>query len=154
MSDRLEIVPLPALPEVERGDALGELIAAACEAADVQARDGDVICVSQKVISKAEGRIRNLDEVEPGPRATALAEQIDRDPRLIELVLGESRHIVRAEASALIVETNDGWICANAGIDSSNVPGTSWFCCCPRMPTPRPDGCGQSSCPLSARDRP
>lgn len=123
MSERLEIVPLPALPEIADGDALGELIADAADAAGEKPGDGDVLVVSQKIVSKAEGRTRSLGEVEPGPRATALAEQIDRDPRLIELVLGEARHIVRAETAALIVETNDGWICANAGIDASNVPG-------------------------------
>ena len=121
MTGRLEIVPLAPLPEVQPGDPLGELIAAA--APDAEPRDGDVIVVSQKIVSKAEGRLRRLGEVEPGPRAAALAEQIDRDPRLVELVLGESRRVVRAETSALIVETHSGWICANAGIDASNVPG-------------------------------
>ena len=82
-----------------------------------------MIVVSQKVVSKAEGRTRGLADVEPGPRAVALADQLGRDPRLIELVLGETRRIVRAETAALIVETNGGWICANAGIDASNVPG-------------------------------
>jgi coenzyme F420-0:L-glutamate ligase/coenzyme F420-1:gamma-L-glutamate ligase len=123
MSDRLEIIALAPLPEVAEGDALGELIADAAGAAGVELRDGDAICVSQKVVSKAEGRTRRLDQVEPGPRAIALAEQLRRDPRLIELVLGETKRIVRAEPAALIVETAGGWICANAGIDTSNVPG-------------------------------
>jgi coenzyme F420-0:L-glutamate ligase/coenzyme F420-1:gamma-L-glutamate ligase len=121
VSARLEITPLAELPEIKAGDALGKLLA---EAADgLEPRTGDVIVISQKVVSKAEGRTRHLEQVEPGGRATALAEQIDRDPRLIELVLAETRHIIRAESAALIVETHGGWICANAGIDISNVPG-------------------------------
>ncbi len=123
MTTPLEIVPLAPLPEIATGDSLGELIATAAREAGVDPRDRDVVVVSQKVISKAEGRTRNLADVTPGPRASALAEQIDRDPRLVELVLSESQRIVRAEPSVLIVETNGGWICANAGIDASNVPG-------------------------------
>ncbi len=123
MSDSLEITALAPLPEVVAGDPLGALVAAAASAAAVEPRDGDTIVVSQKVVSKAEGRTRHLGEVEPGPRARALADQIERDPRLVELVLGETRRIVRAEPAVLIVETNGGWICANAGIDASNVPG-------------------------------
>jgi coenzyme F420-0:L-glutamate ligase/coenzyme F420-1:gamma-L-glutamate ligase len=123
VSERLEIVALGALPEVTEGARLGQLVAEAADGAGLDARDGDVIVISQKVVSKAEGRIRHLGAVEPGPRAIALAEQLDRDPRLIELVLSETRHIVRAEPAALIVETHGGWICANAGIDASNVPG-------------------------------
>lgn len=123
MIDRLEIVPLAPLPEVADGDRLGELMATAARKAGVEPRDGDLIVVSQKVVSKAEGRVRLLRDTKPGSRAAALAEQIDRDPRLVELVLQESRRVVRAETSVLIVETNAGWICANAGIDASNVPG-------------------------------
>lgn len=123
MTDRLEILALAPLPEVTPGAALGDLIADAAGAAEIDLRDGDVVVISQKIVSKAEGRLRRLSEVEPSPRAHALAEQLDRDPRLIELVLAEARHIVRAEPAALIVETHGGWICANAGIDASNVPG-------------------------------
>ncbi len=120
MSSRLEIVALTGLPETEEGDDVGALIAAATAAGPA---DGEIVVVSQKVVSKAEGRIRDLDEVEPGPEAIELAGRTDRDPRLVELVLGESKRIVRATAEALIVETHGGWICANAGIDASNLPG-------------------------------
>ncbi len=75
-------------------------------------------------MSKAEGRTRTLAEVTPGERARRLAAELGKDPRLVELVLAESRRVVRAEAGVLIVETSAGWVCANAGIDSSNVPGT------------------------------
>jgi coenzyme F420-0:L-glutamate ligase / coenzyme F420-1:gamma-L-glutamate ligase len=123
VSERLEILALAPLPEVGEGDRLGRLITDAAGAVGAQLHDGDVVVVSQKVVSKAEGRTRRLADVEPGPRAIALADQLGRDPRLIELVLGETKRIVRAESAALIVETTGGWICANAGIDISNVPG-------------------------------
>jgi coenzyme F420-0:L-glutamate ligase/coenzyme F420-1:gamma-L-glutamate ligase len=123
VSDRLEIIALAPLPEVTAGDVLGELIADAAGAAGVELGDGDIVVVSQKIVSKAESRTRELAGVTPGPRAVALADQLGRDPRMIELVLEETKRIVRAEPSALIVETNGGWICANAGIDASNVPG-------------------------------
>jgi coenzyme F420-0:L-glutamate ligase/coenzyme F420-1:gamma-L-glutamate ligase len=123
VSERVEIVALAPLPEVTQGARLGGLVAAAAQAEGVEPCDGDVLVVSQKVVSKAEGRLRRLGEVEPGPRALELGGRLDRDPRLVELVLAETRHIVRAEPAALIVETHGGWVCANAGIDSSNVPG-------------------------------
>jgi coenzyme F420-0:L-glutamate ligase / coenzyme F420-1:gamma-L-glutamate ligase len=123
MSAGLDVRPLAPLPEVGPGDRLGELVIAAAQQGEIELADGDVVCISQKVVSKAEGRVRSLSAIDPGPRAVSLAEQINRDPRLVELILGESRRIVRAETSVLIVETRSGWICANAGIDSSNVPG-------------------------------
>ena len=114
----MRLRPLSGLPEVAEGDALGALIA---EAAAPE--DGEIVVVSQKVVSKAEGRIRSLADVEPSERARELAKQTEKDPALVELVLGESRSILRAVPGVLIAETNDGWICANAGIDSSNLPG-------------------------------
>jgi coenzyme F420-0:L-glutamate ligase / coenzyme F420-1:gamma-L-glutamate ligase len=122
VSAALEIVALTGLPEVGRGAALGELLAAAAREAGRPPDDGDIIAVAQKVVSKAEGRTRALAEVEPGEPAHALAAELGKDPRLVELILAESRRIVRAEGGVLIVETHGGWICANAGIDGSNVP--------------------------------
>jgi coenzyme F420-0:L-glutamate ligase / coenzyme F420-1:gamma-L-glutamate ligase len=122
VSEPLEIVALTGLPEVGRGAALGELLAAAAREAGRQPADADVVVVAQKVVSKAEGRTRALAEVEPGERAHALAAELGKDARLVELILAESRRIVRAEGGVLIVETHGGWICANAGIDGSNVP--------------------------------
>jgi coenzyme F420-0:L-glutamate ligase / coenzyme F420-1:gamma-L-glutamate ligase len=79
------------------------------------------VVISQKAVSKVEGRIRRLDEVEPGDRANELAASLDKDPALVELVLSESARVVRAERGVLITETRGGWVCANAGIDSSNL---------------------------------
>jgi coenzyme F420-0:L-glutamate ligase/coenzyme F420-1:gamma-L-glutamate ligase len=121
VSATLEIVALGVLPEVAEGDSLGRLIAEAASAAAFELRDDDVIVVSQKVVSKAEGRVRQLAAVTPGQRALELASALDKDPRLVELVLSESRRLVRAERGVLITETNSGWVCANAGIDSSNA---------------------------------
>lgn len=91
-------------------------------AACAELRDGDVVVISQKVVSKAEGRVRRLSGATPGAKARRLAELLDKDPALVELILGESREVLRAERGVLIVETHHGLVCANAGIDSSNLP--------------------------------
>jgi coenzyme F420-0:L-glutamate ligase / coenzyme F420-1:gamma-L-glutamate ligase len=112
----LRIAPIRGLPEVREGDDVGRLIA---EAAGPTA--DDVVVISQKVVSKSEGRLRRLDQVEPGERARELAKALEKDPAMVELVLTESARVVRAERRVLITETNAGWICANAGIDASNL---------------------------------
>jgi coenzyme F420-0:L-glutamate ligase/coenzyme F420-1:gamma-L-glutamate ligase len=114
----LRVRPLAGLPEVGEGDEIGALIAASASPAG-----DEVVVVSQKVVSKAEGRIRALAGVSPGPRAVELAEQTGKSPPLVELILAESASVVRAVPGVLITETRDGWICANAGIDASNVAG-------------------------------
>jgi coenzyme F420-0:L-glutamate ligase / coenzyme F420-1:gamma-L-glutamate ligase len=108
--------PILGLPEVRSGDVLGRLIADAAEPLG-----DEVVVLSQKVVSKAEGRVRDLSEVSPGDRARELAERLDKDPRVVQLVLDESTAIIRAEAGVLITESRSGWICANAGIDASNL---------------------------------
>jgi len=112
----LRIRPLTGIPELREGDELGALIATAAEP-----RADEIVVISQKAVSKVEGRVRRLADVEPGDRATELAAQLDKDPALLELILSESRRIVRAERGVLITETNTGWVSANAGIDSSNL---------------------------------
>jgi coenzyme F420-0:L-glutamate ligase/coenzyme F420-1:gamma-L-glutamate ligase len=114
----LQIISVEGLPEIAEGDRLGELIASAA----IELREGDVVAISQKIVSKAEGRTQRLAEVKPSDRAIELAGRLDRDPALVQLILDESRAIVRAERGVLIAETHGGWICANAGIDASNVP--------------------------------
>lgn len=111
-------MPVEGLPEVVAGTPLGELIAAHGSVAA-----GDVVVISQKIVSKAEGRTRALSEVEVDTEGAALAQGLNKDPALVQLALQESRRVIRAGHGVLICETNDGWICANAGIDSSNVPG-------------------------------
>jgi coenzyme F420-0:L-glutamate ligase / coenzyme F420-1:gamma-L-glutamate ligase len=124
MTPGLEIIPVSGMPEVHEGDEIGALIAAAGAESGIRLADGDVVVVAQKVVSKAEGRLRDLTEVEPGERAAELGERLGKDPRLVELILAESARVVRAERGVLIVETTQGWICANAGIDASNVRGS------------------------------
>jgi coenzyme F420-0:L-glutamate ligase/coenzyme F420-1:gamma-L-glutamate ligase len=114
----ISVRPVEGLPEVEPGAALGAMLGAAAGASSE-----DVVVVSQKVVSKAEGRIRELADVTPGERAGELAAALGKDPRLVQLVLEESRAVIRAEQGVLIVETRTGLVCAHAGIDSSNVPG-------------------------------
>jgi coenzyme F420-0:L-glutamate ligase/coenzyme F420-1:gamma-L-glutamate ligase len=122
VSTQLEIVALAGLPEIAAGDSIGSLIGATAPRRGLELADDDIVCVSQKIVSKTEGRVRELSAVVPGKRARELAARLDKDPRLVELVLGEAVRVVRADR-VLIVETHGGWVCANAGIDSSNVPG-------------------------------
>jgi coenzyme F420-0:L-glutamate ligase / coenzyme F420-1:gamma-L-glutamate ligase len=119
VSASIEVVPIGDMGEVTEGDDLGAVIAAAAGSLG----GGDVVVVSHKVASKAEGRVRSLGEVEVGSRATELAVALEKDPRLVQLVIDESCAVLRAERGILITETTSGWICANAGIDASNVPG-------------------------------
>ena len=118
MSRRPELIPVLGIGEVGEGSPIAELIAERC-----RLRGGDVVCISQKIVSKAEGRIVDLDAVRPSAKAVALAAKLAKDPAIVELALAESTRVVRAEGGVLITETRCGLICANAGIDASNVPG-------------------------------
>ncbi|MBO0703327.1 MAG: coenzyme F420-0:L-glutamate ligase [Candidatus Dormibacteraeota bacterium] len=113
----MSLLPVEGLPEVRRGDDLAALIAGR-----FSLETGDVLVVAQKVVSKAEGRLRRLAEISPGERARKLASGLDADPRFVQAVLDESVRVVRSER-VLIVETRQGYVCANAGIDHSNVTG-------------------------------
>jgi coenzyme F420-0:L-glutamate ligase/coenzyme F420-1:gamma-L-glutamate ligase len=126
----LEILAVAGLPEVPEGCPLGHLIAA--NAPDLAG--DDVVVISQKVVSKAEGRLSDLATVRPGARATELAEEVGKDPRLVELVLAEADAVVRAAPGVLIVRTRSGLVCANAGIDASNVPGDDRVALLPEDP--------------------
>lgn len=112
---------LSGIPEVSPGDDLAAIIAAPL--AEQSVRADDVLVVAHKVISKAEGRIRRLADVTPGPRARTLAAEHGKDPRHLQVVLDESRQVLRAAHGVLICETRHGFVCANAGVDASNVPG-------------------------------
>lgn len=126
---KLELLPVAGLPEIHPGDDLAELIAQR-----TGLKSGDILVVAQKVVSKAEGRIADPATVTPSERAVELAEDTGKDPRLVELILGESRAVLRAREGALIVETRHGYVCANAGIDSSNVPGEARLLLLPEDP--------------------
>jgi len=118
---RIEVIPLRGLPEVEKGDDLVRLILDAMGRAGTEAEGGDVFVVKQKVVSKAEGRVVALQDVQPSRKARALAKEQGKDPRLVELILQESVRVVRAAHGVIITETKHGFVCANSGIDQSNV---------------------------------
>jgi coenzyme F420-0:L-glutamate ligase / coenzyme F420-1:gamma-L-glutamate ligase len=118
---RYEVIGVQGLPEIRHRDDLATLIVEAARRQDTPLAEGDLLVISQKIVSKTEGRVVRLSQVTPSARALAVAEAIGRDPRLVEVILGESRRIVRQDKGVLIVETHHGWVCANAGVDQSNV---------------------------------
>jgi len=133
----LQAVPLEGLPEFTTGADVGAAIAHALGNADApaqQLRAGDILVVAHKVVSKAEGRVRSLADVEPGEYAIELARAGGRDPRLVQVVLEETREIVRASPGVIVCETHHGFVCANAGVDQSNVPGDDTVLMLPRDP--------------------
>jgi len=127
----LEILPVEGIPEVRPGDDLPELIG---RVAGGDLREGDVLIVTHKIVSKAEGRLVDLRAIEPSAIAKDFAARYGRDPRQIEVVLRESRRIVRMERGLIIAETHHGFVCANAGVDASNVPGDGVVCLLPVDP--------------------
>jgi coenzyme F420-0:L-glutamate ligase/coenzyme F420-1:gamma-L-glutamate ligase len=119
----VSIQGIEGIPEIEAGNDLGRIIAEACRAQGETLQDGDVLVVTQKAVSKAEGRFVNLSDVEPSPLAIEIATPWEKDPRHVEVVLRESKRIVKMDRGVIIVETRHGLVCANAGVDASNVPG-------------------------------
>lgn len=117
----ITITGVTGLPEIESGHDVGALIVGATREASLEVLDRDIFVVAQKIVSKAEGRVVRLDSIEPSPRAREWAEAYDKDPRIVEVVLRESKRIVRMERGVLISETRHGFVCANAGVDASNI---------------------------------
>jgi coenzyme F420-0:L-glutamate ligase / coenzyme F420-1:gamma-L-glutamate ligase len=118
---RLELIGLEGMGEIRAGDSVGKRICEACSRQGIELGHGDVLVIAQKIISKAEGRRVRLDAVTPSARARALARELEKEPELVEVILSESRKVIRTGGRALIVETHHGFICANAGVDQSNV---------------------------------
>ena len=118
---RLVVSAVHGIPEIRPGDDLASLIAGAVRAQGEELRDGDVLAVAQKIVSKSEGRIVHLSDVVPSERALAMAKEAGKDPRQLEVVLGETAKIVRWAHGVLISETRHGFVCANAGVDRSNA---------------------------------
>ena len=134
MPPEIRAVGIEGLPEVQAGDDLAGQIIAAAAAQGTPVEDGDVVVVTQKIVSKAEGRVMTIDEVEASPLAVAITEGHRRDPRHTEMILRESRRVVRMDRGVIISETYHGYICANAGIDASNIPGDNAICLLPVDP--------------------
>ncbi len=116
----LTLTAIAGIPMVQRGDNLAELILRALDAMELKLAHGDILTVCQKIVSKAEGRLVDLKDIEPSEMARRFAARWDTDPRAVELVLRQTSRIVRMDNAVLIVETGPGWVCANAGIDESN----------------------------------
>ena len=122
-SARLEAIALPGMPLVRPGDDLAGLIADALARAGLALAAGDVLVVAQKIVSKAEGRLVRLDTVEPSDKARRLAARAGKDPRLVEVILSESREVLRVRDNLIIARHRLGMVMANAGVDHSNVEG-------------------------------
>ena len=121
MGHRLELIALEGVPLVEPGDDLGQLLSEALAHNELELQEGDVLIIAQKIVSKAEGRYVRLNDVEAGPEALALAQEAAKDPRQVELILRESREVIRVRPGVIIVEHRNGYVHANAGIDKSNI---------------------------------
>jgi len=129
----LQLLGIPSFPEIRAGDDLGRRITDTARKAGIGFEDGDIVVVAQKIVSKAEGATLRLSTIKPSLEARAIAVRLKKDPRVVEVVLGESRRIVRSDR-VMITETHHGFVCANAGVDHSNVPGRGVVTLLPRDP--------------------
>ncbi len=130
----IQVIPVMGLPIIKEGDTLSKLI---CEAADKQktsVREGDILVVTHVIVSRAEGDTVDLDTVKPSPFAETIARKNDKDPALVEVVLREAESIIRMREGSIITLTKHGFICANSGVDKSNVPGERIVALLPRNP--------------------
>ncbi len=125
----LTLTPLKDIPLIRQNDDLADIIIDSLDRSNIVLEDKDIFVIAQKVVSKAEGRIVNLARIHPSQRALELGAQIEKDARLVELILRESKSVVRTRPGTIIVEHKLGFICANAGIDHSNVTGEENLSC-------------------------
>lgn len=130
----IQLIAIRRLPEIEPGADLARLIVEAAAQTDVKFLTGDVLVVAQKIVSKSEGRLISLAAVSPSAEALEIAEKQNRDPRLIEVILAESAQLLRRDGHVLITETKHGFVCANAGVDKSNVRGADMVSLLPVAP--------------------
>ncbi len=134
MNGEIRLMPIQGIGEIPPGSDLGLLIFQALQAQQLKLQCGDILVVTQKIVSKAEGRMVNLDEVQPSAFARAFAQEFNKDAAHVEVVLRESKRIVRMDHGVLISETRHGFICANAGVDESNVNGARFLTLLPLDP--------------------
>ena len=130
----IQIIGVEGLPIIETGDNIAELICNAAERQKTPIQNGDIIVVTHVIVSRAEGNIVNLAEVTPSAFAKSIAEQYGKDPALVEVVLRESKSLVRMDRGILITESKHGFVCANSGVDKSNVPGDRIVALLPKNP--------------------
>jgi len=117
----MEIIPVENIPEAKNGDDIGHLILSACRKTGLRIDKGDIVVVTHKIVSKAEGRVFDLSDITPSKFAIKAARHIQKDPRQVEVILSESRRLVKMVKGLIISETSQGFVCANAGVDQSNV---------------------------------
>ena len=134
MSNRLEIIGIPGIPNVNYGDHLASLIRTAASGNGIHIEENDILVVTQKIVSKSEGATVDLNTVVPSAFATEIALKYDKDPRHVEVVLNESVRIVRMGHGVMISETKHGFVCANAGVDASNISNSDILCLLPKDP--------------------
>jgi coenzyme F420-0:L-glutamate ligase/coenzyme F420-1:gamma-L-glutamate ligase len=134
LSSEIRLIPIRGIPEIRPGDDIGMMIMRSAQKMRLKLSDGDIIAVAQKVVSKAEGRLVNLESVTPSEFANEIGRKQQRDPRLVEVILSESASIIRSDDRVLITETKHGFVCANAGVDRSNVVGKDWVSLLPVAP--------------------
>jgi coenzyme F420-0:L-glutamate ligase/coenzyme F420-1:gamma-L-glutamate ligase len=132
--DAVEIIAVENLPLITKGDNIAELICNAAKKQDTPIKEKDVIVITHVAVSKAEGNVVNLDEVSPSERAKEIAQQTEKEPELVEVILRETKEIVRMRPNSLITETKSGIVCANAGVDRSNVEGERNVVLLPKNP--------------------
>ncbi len=142
MNQPLTLTPLSGIPLIKKGDDLSAILIKGIEDHHITLADGDILVVTQKIVSKAEGRMVDLASVQPSQAACELAQKTRKDARLVELILQESRQVLRAERETIIVEHRLGFVCANAGIDRSNVDpdGGEWVLLLPVDPDVSAEG--------------
>src|SRR3990170_4856932 len=131
---KIEIIPVENMALIGEGDRLGELIVEAAEKQGTPLEHGDIVVVTHKIVSKTEGNIVNLDTLSPSEQAREIAQKTGKDPAFVEAVLGETKEVVRVGPNSLITENRNGIICANAGIDKSNIEGEKNIALLPRNP--------------------
>lgn len=134
MAKALSLIGLESFPMVKQGDNLAELIVITAQREGIALNDGDLVVVAHKVVSKAEGRTVSLRDVNPSEKAEEIAKATSRDPRLVELILQETKRVVKATPEILIVENRQDWVCVNAGLDKSNVEGEDVYALLPKDP--------------------
>ncbi len=132
--NKVEVIAITELPTIKEGDDLAKMICDSTERQGVPIRNDDIIVVTHVVVSRAEGNVVNLDDVIPSDFAKAIATRFNKDPNLTEVILRESRGIVRMGDGKLITETKHGLVCANSGVDHSNVPGDRFVALLPKNP--------------------
>ena len=118
---RIELIGLEKFPEIKSGDNLSSIIIETCKKNSIQLRNNDIIVISQKIISKSENQIININNIKPTSYAKKIALKLKKDPRIIEVILSESEEVIRISDSVIITKTKHGFICANSGVDNSNI---------------------------------